>query len=44
MSDGGGIIVELFFITNTTDLASYQANKDELAAMVADVLIDEVTL
>lgn len=44
VSDGGGIIVELFFITNTTDLASYQAHKGELAAVVADVLIDEVTL
>lgn len=44
VSDGGGIIVELFFLTNTSDLAAYQAHKDELAAMVADVLIDEVTL
>lgn len=43
VSDGGGIIIELFFITNTADLASYHANKAELAAVVADTLVDEVT-
>lgn len=41
VSDGGGIILELFFITNTADLASYHANKVRLAAALADVLIEE---
>ena len=41
-SDGGGIIVELFFLTNKQDLASYRANMDALVEAVANVLIDEV--
>jgi N-acetylmuramoyl-L-alanine amidase len=35
---GGGIIVELFFISSVTDLAAYDAKKWLLARAVADVL------
>jgi N-acetylmuramoyl-L-alanine amidase len=35
----GGIICELFFISNADDLARYQANKQPLADAIADVLI-----
>lgn len=42
VSRGGGIIVELFFITNANDLVAYQKNKRRLANAVADVLLDEV--
>lgn len=34
----GGIIVELFFITNKQDLSKYEQNKLKLAKEVADVL------
>ncbi len=37
----GGVICELFFLTNPTDLLLYQANKEALAIAVADVLIAE---
>jgi N-acetylmuramoyl-L-alanine amidase len=37
----GGIIVELFFITNPADLAAYDAKKWLAAKAVADVLIAE---
>lgn len=37
----GGIIVELFFITNAADLVAYDARKWVAAREVADVLIDE---
>jgi len=40
--DGGGIIVELFFITNPNDLAAYFRHKHQLAQVLARVLIDEV--
>ncbi len=39
VSDGGGIILELFFLTNTSDLAAYQQNKNALAAELADVIV-----
>lgn len=42
-SDGGGLIVELFFLTNQGDLSSYQARKRALAAAVANVLVDFTT-
>ena len=42
VSTGGGIIHELFFITNSADLAAYHANKRQLAYEVAKVLADEV--
>lgn len=42
VSRGGGIIVELFFITNKSDMAAYYRHKDALAQAVARVLIDEV--
>lgn len=42
VSDGGGIIVELFFITNRGDLAAYHNNKHQLAQAVAGVLADHV--
>jgi N-acetylmuramoyl-L-alanine amidase len=37
----GGIIVELFFLTNPDDLAAYDARKWLAARAVADVLIDQ---
>jgi N-acetylmuramoyl-L-alanine amidase len=36
----GGIIVELFFISNATELATYDAKKWLIAKAVADVLIN----
>lgn len=39
----GGIIVELFFITNPADLAAYDARKWVAARAVADLLIEEAT-
>lgn len=42
VSDGGGLILELFFITNRGDLASYYEHKDQLAERVADVLAEVV--
>ncbi|PRP71518.1 hypothetical protein BUE93_05835 [Chromobacterium amazonense] len=33
--NAGGVIVELFFITNAAELAAYQANKGQLAEAVA---------
>ncbi len=41
VSDGGGIILELFFLTNQGDVEAYQQNKNALAAALADVLIEE---
>lgn len=38
VSDGGGIIHELFFLTNLDDLEAYLANQADLADRVADVL------
>lgn len=35
----GGIIVELFFITNANDLAAYDAAKHDLADVVSGILI-----
>lgn len=42
ISSGGGIIVEMFFITNPLDIAAYYRHKEALAQAVARVLIDEV--
>lgn len=42
VSTGGGIIVELFFLTNPNDMRAYYHSKRELAQAVARVLIDEV--
>ena len=42
VSRGGGIIVELFFISNPGDLAAYQRWKLQLAEMLADLLAVEV--
>jgi len=39
----GGVIVELFFISNPSDIAAYYTHKRALAQAVARVLIDEVT-
>lgn len=39
----GGIIVELFFITNASDLAKYDARKWLAARNIADVLIWEAS-
>ena len=38
----GGLILELFFISNPDDVAAYQRHKTALAQAVARVLIDEV--
>jgi len=38
----GGIIVELFFITNPDDLNAYRDNLDALVAEIGQVLISEV--
>jgi len=42
VSSGGGIVVELFFISNPNDVAAYYRHKRALAQAVARVLIDEV--
>tara|TARA_Y100000593_G_scaffold45242_1_gene86095 strand:- start:2639 stop:3214 length:576 start_codon:yes stop_codon:yes gene_type:complete len=42
ISSGGGIIIELFFISNPGDMRSYYQHKTALAQAVARVLIDEV--
>lgn len=41
ISDGKGMIVELFFITNKGDLAAWDAKKWLAAKAVADILIRE---
>ncbi|QOD85187.1 N-acetylmuramoyl-L-alanine amidase [Chromobacterium haemolyticum] len=38
--NAGGVIVELFFISNPAELATYQAKKPELARAVAAVLLE----
>lgn len=38
VSSGGGIIHELFFMTNLDDLVAYQERKGQLAVAVADVI------
>lgn len=40
-AEGGGVIVELFFLTNAEDLRKYQAVKWVLAKEVAEFLIKE---
>lgn len=42
VSEGGGLILELFFLTNKDDLDAYLLHKYELAEAVAGVLVDEV--
>lgn len=42
ISQGGGIIVELFFITNKSDLARYIANRRRVVEAVGDVLVTAV--
>lgn len=37
----GGIICELFFLTNKSDLALYDASKEKLASDIADLLAAE---
>lgn len=43
VSQGGGIIVELFFITNKSDLAKYIANRGRLVKALGDVLVNAVS-
>ncbi|MFK4001692.1 N-acetylmuramoyl-L-alanine amidase [Psychrobacter namhaensis] len=38
----GGIILELFFISNPTELATYQAKKWPLAREIADVIAEHI--
>lgn len=42
ISKGGGMIVELFFISNPVELAAWDAKKWLVAKNVAKVIIDEV--
>lgn len=42
ISQGGGLIVELFFLSNKHDLARYIANRGRLVAAVGDVLVDAI--
>lgn len=42
VSNGGGIIVELFFISNPNDVAIYQRWKLQLAEVLANLLAEEV--
>ncbi|WP_263363820.1 hypothetical protein, partial [Halopseudomonas salina] len=42
VSRGGGIIVELFFISNPQDVARYQRWKLQLAEVLAELLAEEV--
>lgn len=42
VSSGGGIIVELFFISNPDDVAKYQRWKLQLAEVLSDLLAEEV--
>jgi N-acetylmuramoyl-L-alanine amidase len=37
---GQNVLMEICFITNKTDMESYQANKEKLASLIADTLID----
>ncbi|MBY5940384.1 N-acetylmuramoyl-L-alanine amidase [Halomonas sp. DP5N14-9] len=39
---GGGVIVELFFLSNKRDLAKYIANRRRCVEAVGDVLINEI--
>lgn len=43
VSDGGGLILELFFVTNANDVQAYYSHRDELVQRLADVLTEEVT-
>ncbi|RCV89728.1 N-acetylmuramoyl-L-alanine amidase [Billgrantia montanilacus] len=40
--DGGGIIVEQFFVSNKSDLAKYIANRRRLVEAIGNVLIEAV--
>ncbi len=42
ISQGGGILVELFFLTNKHDLAAYIANRRRCVEAVGDVLINAI--
>lgn len=42
INQGKGIIVELFFLTNKSDLSKYIANRRRVVAAVGQVLIDAV--
>ena len=43
ISKGGGIIVELFFLSNPKDLQAYLDNKEAVVEAIADVLVEAVT-
>lgn len=43
ISKGGGIIVELFFLSNPNDLQAYMDNKEAVVDAIADVLVEAVT-
>ena len=43
VGQGGGVILELFFITNPDDLQAYRTHKFDLSRVVADVLSEAVS-
>ena len=43
ISKGGGIIVELFFLSNPNDLQAYLDNKTAVVDAIADVLVEAAT-
>lgn len=43
VSDGGGLILELFFVTNANDVQAYHDDQRAVVQALASVLIEEVT-
>ena len=43
ISKGGGLIVELFFLSNPNDVKAYMDNKQAVIEAIADVLVEAVT-
>ena len=43
ISKGGGLIVELFFLSNPNDVKAYMDNKQAVVEAIADVLVEAVT-
>lgn len=43
VSDGGGIILEMFFVTNARDVQAYYSNQRAVVQALAAVLVEEVT-
>lgn len=43
ISKGGGLIVELFFLSNPDDLKAYRDNKDAVVEALASCIVKEIT-